>query len=81
MIILDSAHCHLFVSLQDSSHGGALGKDERMIPLDQRDQFLGRLQFPVTTDTEAWSEKVSFRLIGVFMSLLFVTSCIYIMMM
>jgi len=64
-------HCHLLVSLQDSSHGGALGKDERMTPLDQQYQFLGRLQFPVTTDTEAWSEKVSFRLKGVFMSLLF----------
>lgn len=46
-------------------------KDERMTPLDQQYQFLGRLQFPVTTDTEAWSEKVSFRLKGVFMSVLF----------
>jgi callose synthase len=63
--------------LQDSSHGGALGKDERMMPLDQQYQFLGRLQFPVTTDTEAWQEKVSFIDLYVFMSLLPV--CIYIM--
>ncbi|XP_058723122.1 callose synthase 1-like [Vicia villosa] len=44
--------------LQESSHGGALGKDERMTPLDQQYQFLGTLQFPVTTDTEAWTEKI-----------------------
>ncbi|XP_057432720.1 callose synthase 1-like [Lotus japonicus] len=43
--------------LLDSSHGGSYGKDERMTPLDQHDQIFGRLQFPVTTDTEAWSEK------------------------
>ncbi|KAJ1398852.1 Vacuolar protein sorting-associate protein Vta1/Callose synthase, N-terminal [Sesbania bispinosa] len=44
--------------LLDSSHGGSFGKDERMTPLDQQYKFFGRLHFPVTTDTEAWSEKI-----------------------
>ncbi|KAK7243498.1 hypothetical protein RIF29_38296 [Crotalaria pallida] len=44
--------------LLDSSHGGSYGKDERMTPLDQQYQFFGRLKFPVTTETEAWTEKI-----------------------
>ncbi|KAF7835954.1 callose synthase 1-like [Senna tora] len=45
-------------SLLDSSHGGSYGKDDRMTPLDQQYQFFGSLNFPVTTDTEAWKEKI-----------------------
>ncbi|XP_027342248.1 callose synthase 2-like [Abrus precatorius] len=44
--------------LVDSSHGGSYGKDERLTPLDQQYKFFGKLQFPVTTDIEAWTEKI-----------------------
>ncbi|GLT37045.1 hypothetical protein SLA2020_113830 [Shorea laevis] len=42
-------------SLLDSSHGG---KHEGMTPLDQQYQFFGKLGFPLTTETEAWKEKI-----------------------
>ncbi|TKY49513.1 Callose synthase 2 [Spatholobus suberectus] len=44
--------------LLDSSHGGSYGKDERLTPLDQQYTFFGKLQFPVGTDIEAWTEKI-----------------------
>ncbi|KAK7323905.1 hypothetical protein VNO77_27407 [Canavalia gladiata] len=44
--------------LLDSSHGGSYGKDERLTPLDQQYQFFGKLQFPVQTEIEAWTEKI-----------------------
>ncbi|XP_020232679.1 callose synthase 2 isoform X1 [Cajanus cajan] len=43
--------------LLDSSHGGSYGKDERFTPLDQQYTF-GKLQFPVKTEIEAWTEKI-----------------------
>lgn len=64
MIILDSLS--FTYSLLDSSHGGSYGKDERLTtPLDQQQYFFSRLQFPVETDIEAWTEKVSFTIIKV----------------
>ncbi|KAK7401550.1 hypothetical protein VNO78_13118 [Psophocarpus tetragonolobus] len=44
--------------LLDSSHGGSYGKDERFTPLDQQYTFFGKLQFPVKTDIDAWTEKI-----------------------
>ncbi|RDX98648.1 Callose synthase 2, partial [Mucuna pruriens] len=44
--------------LLDSSHGGSYSKDERLTPLDQQYTFFGKLQFPVKTDIEAWTEKI-----------------------
>ncbi|KAK4253647.1 hypothetical protein QN277_010295 [Acacia crassicarpa] len=45
-------------NLQESSHGGSYGKDEKLTPIDQQHQFFGSLNFPVTTDSEAWKEKI-----------------------
>ncbi|KAK9283040.1 hypothetical protein L1049_011268 [Liquidambar formosana] len=45
-------------SLLESSHGGSYSKDEGMKPLDQQYQFFGSLKFPVTSDEEAWKEKI-----------------------
>ncbi|CAL0326298.1 unnamed protein product [Lupinus luteus] len=44
--------------LQDSTHGGSYGKDETMTPLDQQYRFFDGLRFPVTTEKEAWTEKI-----------------------
>ena len=49
-------------SLLDSSHGGSYGKDERFTPLEKQYTFFGKLQFPVKTDIDAWTEKVSFKI-------------------
>lgn len=46
-------------SLQDSSHGASYRTDEGMTPLDQQPKLFGALNFPVTSETEAWKEKVS----------------------
>lgn len=45
-------------SLLDSSHGGAYGKNEGMTPLEKQYQVFGNLRFPVTSETEAWKEKI-----------------------
>ena len=60
MIVVDSLS--FTCSLQESSHGNSYGKDEKLTPIDQQHQFFGSLNFPVTTDSEAWKEKVSFKL-------------------
>ncbi|KAG5015805.1 hypothetical protein JHK85_021941 [Glycine max] len=44
--------------LLDSSHGGSYGKDERFTPLEKQYTFFGKLQFPVKTDIDAWTEKI-----------------------
>lgn len=44
----------------DSSNGGSYGLHEGMTPLDRQYQVFGTLGFPVTEETEAWKEKVSF---------------------
>ncbi|KAI9104233.1 hypothetical protein K1719_023069 [Acacia pycnantha] len=46
------------ISLQESSHGDSYEKDEKLTPIDQQHQFFGSLNFPVTTDSEAWKEKI-----------------------
>ncbi|KAM6553831.1 hypothetical protein CsatB_014593 [Cannabis sativa] len=46
-------------SLLESSHGGGLyEKDEGMMPLDQQYKFFSELRFPVTSETDAWKEKI-----------------------
>ncbi|PON81166.1 Glycosyl transferase [Trema orientale] len=45
-------------SLLESSHGGSYGNDEGMVPLDQQYKFFSALRFPVTSDTDAWKEKI-----------------------
>lgn len=45
-------------SLVESSHGGSYPGDEGMKPLSEQRQFFGKLNFPVTEETEAWMEKV-----------------------
>ncbi|XP_015901659.1 callose synthase 1 [Ziziphus jujuba] len=45
-------------SLQDSSHGASYRTDEGMTPLDQQPKLFGALNFPVTSETEAWKEKI-----------------------
>lgn len=51
---------NLFIiySLVESSHGGSYPGDEGMKPLSKQHQFFGKLNFPVTKETEAWMEKV-----------------------
>ncbi|KAE9584923.1 putative 1,3-beta-glucan synthase [Lupinus albus] len=44
--------------LQDSTHGGSYEEDETMTPLDQQYRFFDILKFPVTTEKEAWTEKI-----------------------
>lgn len=51
---------YLLHSLLDSSHGGSYEKREGMTPPDQQQQLFGQLNFPVTSETDAWKEKVSF---------------------
>ncbi|KAJ0037576.1 hypothetical protein Pint_24113 [Pistacia integerrima] len=45
-------------SLLESSHGGSHEKREGMTPLNQQQQLFGQLNFPVTSETEAWKEKI-----------------------
>ncbi|KAL5549544.1 hypothetical protein UlMin_004775 [Ulmus minor] len=45
-------------SLLESSHGGSYGIDEGMAPLDQQYKLFGALNFPVTSESDAWKEKI-----------------------
>lgn len=45
-------------SMLESTHGGSYGVDKGMTPLDQQYKFFGALQFPMTSKTDAWKEKI-----------------------